>query len=385
MADRNLNILYLVHDLSDSTVHKRALMLKDGKADMTIMGFYRGSNPPTSIHGFPAIALARTHDGKFIHRILTALWMVATIGKYRAEFAKADIVMARTLEMLAVAVRGRSLIKPAPALVYESLDIHRLLLKQNIVGKILRGLEGWLSKRASLLITSSPAFIREYFKKLSSVACEPFLIENKVYQTHEEPRPHTQHPATTPWKIGWFGAIRCRKSLDILTNLVKQMDGKVEVIIRGKPAYDQFDDFHQQISGINGLRFEGPYKNPEDLEKIYSEVHFTWAIDMFEEGLNSSWLLPNRIYEGGLYASVPLAQEHVETGVHLKRLNTGYLLQNPLLPALTDFFKSLTDQQYQSLYQNALNVPLNAFVMTQEDSLHLIQKLSSLKKDNLHE
>ena len=66
--------------------------------------------------------------------------------------------------------------------------------------------------------------------------------------------------------------------------------GKVEVIIRGRPSLDQFDDFTKQTTGIPGLSFKGPYKNPDDLQKIYSEVHFTWAIDMFEEGLNSSWL-----------------------------------------------------------------------------------------------
>ena len=381
MTVNRLKILYLVHDLSDSTVHKRVAMLKDGNAEVTIMGFYRADNPPTSIHGFPAIALARTYDGKFLHRILTTLQMVATISQYRAQLADADIIIARTLEMLSVAVRGRSLVKPTPALVYESLDIHRLLLKKNIVGKILRGLEGWLSRRASLLITSSPAFIREYFEKLSSVTCEPYLIENKVYQSHDTPRPVAKHPPITPWKIGWFGAIRCHKSLNILTELVRNMEGQVEVIIRGKPSLDQFDDFYQQTSGIQGLRFEGPYQNPADLEKIYSEVHFTWAIDMFEEGLNSSWLLPNRIYEGGLYSSVPLAQENVETGAHLKRLKTGYLLPNPLLPALTDFFKNLTADKYNHLYQNAVNVPIEAFVMTEKDSLNFIQKLSSLRKE----
>lgn len=382
MPEQQLKTLYLVHDLSDSTVHKRVAMLKDGGADVTIMGFHRNDNPPTSIHGFQAIPLAKTYDGKFIHRILTTLRMVAAISKHRHYFAASDVVIARTLEMLAIAVRGRSLVSPAPVLVYECLDIHRLLLKQNFMGAALRALEGWLSKRASLLLTSSPAFVREYFNVYSSVKCPAYLIENKIYQPAPQPQPTLNREAVTPWRIGWFGAIRCHKSLTILTSLVRQMNGKVEVIIRGKPSYDQFEDFDQQTSGIEGLSFEGPYKNPDDLENIYGDVHFTWAIDMFEEGLNSSWLLPNRIYEGGYYGSVPLVQNHVETGKHAKSLGTGVQLSSPLEPQLIEFFKNLTADNYKILQEQAQSVEPHHWILTRDDSKHLVQTLSDLRKEN---
>ena len=382
MQEKNLKILYLVHDLSDSTVHKRVAMLKDGGADVTIMGFYRNNTPPTSIHGAPAIALSKTYDGKFIHRILTTLRMVATISKHKAYFVRSDVVIARTLEMLAIAVRGRSLISPSPTLVYECLDIHRLLLKQNIIGTALRRLEGWLAKRASLLITSSPAFIREYFDKYSLVRCPSYLIENKIYQPVLQTQPVLTRAAATPWRIGWFGAIRCHKSLSILTSLAQQMNGKIEVIIRGKPSYDQFENFDKQILSIQGLRFDGPYKNPDDLEKIYSDVHFTWAIDMFEEGLNSSWLLPNRIYEGGYYGSVSLVQGHVETGKHLKLLGTGVQLTSPLQAQLIEFFNSLTKDKYKILQTLAQTVPVNNWILTKDDAVHLVHKLTNLRKEN---
>lgn len=380
MSTQPLKIVYLVHDLSDSTVHKRVAMLKDGGADVTVMGFYRTHTPPSKIHGAPAIALARTYDGKFIHRILTTLRMVIGIPAYKNIFSESDIVIARTLEMLAISVRGRSLISPPPVLAYECLDIHRLLLKQNFIGTALRTLERWLSKRASLLLTSSPAFIREYFKRYSSVTCPSYLIENKIYQPVTIPQPVLKREAMTPWRIGWFGAIRCRKSLKVLISLVGQMNGKVEVIIRGKPSYDQFEDFDKQTSGIQGLRFEGPYKNPDDLEKIYSDIHFTWAIDMFEEGLNSSWLLPNRIYEGGYYGSVPLVQDHVETGKHVRELGTGVPLSNPLEEQLIDFFKTLTSEDYQTLQKQAQAVPVDTWVLTKDDSTHLVQTLKDLIK-----
>ena len=88
------------------------------------------------------------------------------------------------------------------------------------------------------------------------------------------------------------------------------------------------------------MRFEGPYRNPEDLADIYGHVHFSWAIDFFEEGLNSNWLLPNRLYEGCRHGAVPIAMRQTETGRFLTGRGIGVLLDEPsaegLQPSLGD-------------------------------------------------
>jgi succinoglycan biosynthesis protein ExoL len=370
MSDRPLKILYLVHDLADPAVARRITMLRDGGATITLAGFRRTAAPITSVAGCPAINLGQTYNGGFAQRLWSVLRETALLGRHRAAFATADVILARNLEMLAIGVRGRSLSTPAPTLIYESLDIHRLLLNDGFAGKALRALEGWLSRRASALLTSSPAFLREYFDTRSSVRLPTRLIENKVYPAPAAPAPsRTPH---APWVIGWFGAIRCHKSLDLLKTLVRESDGKVQVVIRGRPSLDQFTDFTAQTSDTPGLTFEGPYKNPDDLAAIYAQVHFTWAIDMFEEGLNSSWLLPNRLYEGGLFAAVPIAAENVETGRLIRRLGIGLTLPEPKLLALRQFFNRLTPETYQALEQAARNIPAANWQYTQQDCADLV-------------
>ena len=358
-----MNLLYLVHDLSDPAVARRAAMLRDGGATVTLAGFRRSAEPVPG-----AIDFGQTFNGGFPQRMLAVIKHILFIKKHRALFAGADFILARNLEMLAIAVAGRG----AQPIIYESLDIHRLLLGKGPSGIALRRLEGWLSIRACALITSSPAFIHEYFESRSLVRLPTKLVENKIYPA----------PAVTlaprqpgpPWVIGWFGAIRCRKSLDILTQLAKS--GYVEIIIRGRPALDQFDDFHHTVSNTPGMRFLGPYQNPGDLETIYREVHFSWAIDMFEEGLNSAWLLPNRLYEGGLYGAVPLALADVETGKTLQRMGIGVLLSQPLLAALADFFTQLTAQQYRILEASVMRLPPSTWSHSRADCEQLIAFMS---------
>ena len=154
------------------------------------------------------------------------------------------------------------------------------------------------------------------------------LLENKVLELAGQVRwiaepPETAPSCGEPWKIGWFGALRCRKSLELLAAFTRRMEGRFEVVLRGRPAYSEFADFDGFVAAEPYIRFEGAYRNPEDLAGIYGEVHFSWAIDFFEEGLNSSWLLPNRLYEGCRHGAVPIAMRQTETGRFLAGRHLG--------------------------------------------------------------
>ncbi len=381
-----LKILYLVHDLYDPAVIKRITMLQKGGAEVTLAGFRRMKEPAHNIGGCSTLNFGQTYNAKFLQRLLSVIRQIIFLKKYRTEFVPSDIIIARNLEMLTLGVRGRSLCNDKPILIYESLDIHRLLLRQNIIGKILRKLEGWLAKRASALITSSPAFIREYFDSISEVKLPVKLIENKVLNIDEKNNLacdiDTVNILPKPWKIGWFGAIRCRKSLEILTELVRRSNGNIEVIIRGRPALDQFDDFYRDVSGISGLKFLGEYKNPDDLKQIYSEVHFTWAIDMFEEGLNSSWLLPNRLYEGCFYGSVPIADAAVETGQFISNLGIGVTIKDKesKIEYLTNFFSSLTEKNYCIMRECLVKIPKSKWAFDIRDCKEVVVYFESFYK-----
>ena len=62
------------------------------------------------------------------------------------------------------AIRARKRYAPQAAVVYECLDIHRMLLSNGLHGRLFRSLESKLWRDVDLLLTSSPAFIRNYFR-----------------------------------------------------------------------------------------------------------------------------------------------------------------------------------------------------------------------------
>lgn len=375
-----MKLAYFVHDVHDAAVTRRVDMLQRGGAEVVVLGFRRSDTPRAEILGAPVHDLGRTVDGKLAQRALSVVKAVAAAGRWRAVVAGCDVVMARNLEMLAIANRVRDLAAPRSPLIYECLDIHRAMLSDGAPGKLLRGLERSLLARSALLIVSSPAFLSEYFEKMQASRTPALLLENKVaVEGAPDRRTSPALPPGRPWRIGWFGVIRCRRSLQILADLVRTHPGLVEVVIRGKPAYQEFDDFQGVVDATPGLSFEGPYAR-EDLARIYGEVHLTWAIDYFEVGQNSDWLLPNRLYEGGLYGAPAIALESVQTGRWLAARQAGILLKDPAedLPGRLD---GLTVEQYSMLFDQTARIPTADLAADADDCRRLVTRLAQARAE----
>jgi hypothetical protein len=377
-----LKILLLAQDLCDAAIWRRVAMLCAGGAKVTVAGFRRTPQPVLKVGGCRTVDFGQTFNGNFCQRIGAVFPKVMSLRRYKTLFTDADLIIARNLDMLAIGARGRSLCaKPLPVLIYECLDIHRILLGSGPVGMVLRWLERQLSRQAAGILTSSPAFVSHYFQTIAHLKTPIRLVENKVLDIKNQMTPRQMPPAPKPgppWKIGYFGKIRCSRSLRLLIELAQQSRGKLEVIIRGKLGEHLLGEFDQRIRDLPGIRFLGPYKNPQDLEDIYRNVHFSWAIDLLDEGLNSSWLLPNRIYEGGLYGAVPIALSSVQTGRYLESLGVGAILDDPLGPELRDFFATLTPEKYCGLKDAILSLPRATWVTSRSECEGLVKWLGGL-------
>lgn len=379
-----LNVLYLVHDLSDPAVHRRVTMLKAGGAAVTLAGFRRGE-AINQADGRPApIELGRTVDGKFVQR-LSAVGKAAMSLKTKLRgISRPDIIIGRNLEMLALANRARAWFGGDMPIVYECLDIHRLLLGEGLPGRTMRWAERLFGRNAALLMTSSPAFVREYFAPFGQVRAPVMLLQNKVLDLGHGLGAEFQS-ALPPedgqaWKIGWFGALRCRKSLKLLAAFTRRMEGRFEVVLRGRPAYSEFDDFDGFVAAEPFLSFEGVYRNPDDLAAIYGKVHYNWSVDFFEEGLNSNWLLPNRLYEGCCFGAVPIAMRNTETGRFLVERHIGLTLDEPSPDALAALVSGIGGEDYLARQRRILMQDRGTWVFDLADCRALADRLGSLAR-----
>ncbi|KQX18080.1 MULTISPECIES: hypothetical protein [unclassified Sphingomonas] len=369
-----MKVAYFVHDLHDAAVARRIVMMQAGGLEPVVLGFRRSPLAPADIGGAPVVDLGRTADARLGQRAAAVLrnWLFAS--RIGTAVQDCSIYMARNLESLILAARvagGR----PDVRLVYECLDIHRTLLGTRAVDRLIQKIERAHLERVDLLVTSSPAFLSNYFTPRLSPPEPALLVENKVLRLAEAiARPDLPRDPGPPWTIGWFGMLRCQRSLDMLAALARQAEGRVKVLIAGKPARSEIPDFDRVVRDSDGLAYAGPYM-PDDLPGLYRRTHFTWAIDYFEEGLNSSWLLPNRLYEGSFHGSVPIALDHVETGAWLRRRGAGVLLRDPV-PELAALLGTLDEAGYAAERARLDHIPLPDLVTGREDCAALAAALA---------
>ncbi|MBN9222039.1 MAG: glycosyl transferase family 1 [Mesorhizobium sp.] len=376
-----LHVLYLVHDVSDPAVRRRIIMLRAGGARVTLAGFRRTATPIADIEGLRPIDLGATRDGRFAQRLTAVAKAAVSLRAKLAGAARPDLIIARNLEMLALARRARSVFGAGVPVVYECLDIHRLVLRDDVLGKALRATERHLARDVKLLVTSSPAFIANYFKPFRQVAAPVELVENKYFEAAAilpgEPEA-LENPVAPPWRIGWFGALRCRRSLELLADFTRRIEGRFEVVLRGRPALSEFPDFHAFVDAEPYLSFRGPYRNPEDMAAIYQDVHFSWAIDFFEAGQNSEWLLPNRLYEGCRFGAVPISMSNTETGRFLKQQDIGVLLADASSDALEAALGRMEHYRFGRLKARVLAHNPRMWSYDRSDCRALVEKLRRL-------
>jgi hypothetical protein len=384
-----LKVAYFVHDLNDAAVAKRVWMLQQAGAEVRMAGFHRGAAPPEQVCGLKPLDLGRTHDARLLSRVGSVLAALATAPLRGAFLEGTEVVLARNLEAYAVAALARALHAPKARLAYECLDVHRLMLGQGLASRALRGLESALMDRSQALIVSSPAFLSAYFEPFQHRSrrerLTALLVENKAFPDAPaaaalpaEPLPTEPLPAAPPagpgpnppWRIGWFGMIRCRRSLDFLCALARRRPDLAQVEIRGRPSYGEFDDFDRQTAEAPGVDFGGPYR-PGDLPALYGGLHFNWSVDWFQEEGNSRWLLPNRLYEGGRLGVPPIARAGSEAGRWLKARGLGVVQGDPLAE-LEAFLDALTPEAYAALRARHASAPASLFVLGPEDCARLM-------------
>ena len=371
-------ILYMAPDLSDPAVGRRRIMLEAGGAEVAVAGFLRGdaADPPRS---WAAERLGRTRDAALAQRALMVARHLLRFWTLRRRVRGQGAVVARNLEMLVLAWAGLALARSATPLSYEVLDIHRVMLGDGLKSKLLRRIERHLLTRVDLLILSSEAFDQAYFHLLQQAPIPRLLLENKVLALDGSPPAAVPAPGAPPWRIGWFGMLRCRRSLELLGRLAASRPGLIEVDIRGRPSPAVFgDDFQAAVAQWPGVTFHGPYA-PEDLADAYARVHFVWAVDYYEAGQNSDWLLPNRLYEGNAHGRPLIAQRDVETGRWLAARQVGALFDNPEVE-LTLFFDKMTSSRYRSYAEAVAGLRRSDLLADRQDCLDLVEALTDRKR-----
>jgi succinoglycan biosynthesis protein ExoL len=336
-------IAFFGHDAADAAVRRRVRGFLDDGLEVT--GFMMRRRDPGALD-WDNIDLGETRDGAFLQRIRQVFAGASLAAAERGKLAAADVIYARNLDMLACAFLAKRKAKLDTPVIYESLDVHRLLTRSDPIGMVVRALERMLLKRSVGLVVSSPGFIRNHFEKRYPGSYRAFLVENRLasgaaYGPRACAHKAAATEATGPLRLGWVGNLRCKRSLDLLCEMADRFPDDLEIRLHGLPARTEIEVFEPLIDARPNMAYLGRYRSPEDLSGIYDGLDVVWAGDFMEAGYNSVWLLPNRIYEGGYYCTPSIAPAGTETAAWLEQHSCGLIVDEPLSETLAALLAGL--------------------------------------------
>lgn len=360
-----LRVVYLGPDITDSATFRRCEAWHRLGVVVRSFTFERAAGTVDRATDWSHTPLGPMPYGLGPGRLKALARAFRTLDRNRDAFA-ADIVWARNLDLGLFALARR---RAGTKLVYEVLDIHPALTRGDVVGAIFRWLERRLLARVDLVVVSSPAFAEAYFRTRTPYRGPTFLLENKVCikldHFSEEVLAAVRHgPSDTGvLRIGVVGRLRCGRSLELLGAALDRCLRPLQIHVFGYPETHVEEAFAALRARGDAVVWHGRFAYPDDLPEVYGQLDLAWDV-VFDElqPLNGRWLLPNRIYEGGLFAVPAIALAGTETGRWIDEVGGGWLLPEGNPDELVTLLDGLDRTALDRVRQHLTTVPRTRFI-----------------------
>jgi succinoglycan biosynthesis protein ExoL len=359
-------IAFFGHDSTEYTLIKRVTSFQAHGSRVIGFMFKRIRNKRPRPVQWENVELGLTVDRNYLRRLPKLARGLMIALQHRHLLRQCQIFYARNIDMLLIAVLSKLLSGSKAPVVYEVLDVQRIFVGSRFVNVAARWAERRLMAQCSTLVVSSPDFMTRYFLPQQGYTGDWRLLENKVsvppaVASRAEEQP--QH-LPRPWVIGWFGTLRCVRSLQILCEIADTLGEEASIHLRGLPSHEDLplSLIEAAAAERRNFRYGGPYASPDDLAAIYADVHFAWCVDYLDAGGNSDWLLPNRIYEGGMMGSLALARKNTAVSRFVESHALGWSFDEPLALTVAAFLRTLDAATYWRARSHVAGLKRSLFV-----------------------
>lgn len=288
--------------------------LKEAGCSIEVYAFDRGVYPTNT--NIEPVILGKLKAGIFWNRLLT---YCKALPKY-LELTRSEVpVYIFGFDNLVIFNMVSWLTRRRPLIIYEVADIHSFQTKNNPFGSIIKGFDSWLMKRVRLSVLTSREFYLSYFKTVLGLKLLNFqVIENKVSTpglgvVKSFGLAKHINGSNDKITIGYFGLLRCRRSLEILIDGAEKQYWNL--VLRGVFLNGTLD-FIEKIQNLEHVSYYGAYVSPIDLEIMYSEIDISWiAYPYSKESIgNWLWAKTNRYYESAYYKTPMIASVGTQDG-----------------------------------------------------------------------
>lgn len=362
-------IAYFAGDATNPTVRLRVRSFMKLGARVIGFTFRRNKFHTDFVPFWENVPLGETRDRNYLARFFPIARALVRIWPHREKLRDVDVLYARMFDAAFLAMMVRWLFRLDAKLVYEIEDVQAVFFRKDLIGWLFRMLERRVLNAADLVTVASPGFAEGYLVPTQKYDRQTFLLENRIQLDEIPPRDAPPSPTATAWQdvqdrwvIGWFGTLRCEKSMRLLSEIAERLGDKVLIYTRGFPTETGLEAYMEIVNRHDNWVYDGPYTMPDDLEEMYGRVHFVWCLDFLDENGNSELLLACRMYHGGYFGAVPIFTAQSQMAKHLAPYEIGHNVAAPYTDDLCELIETMDWDQYSSERQRVLSVRDDVFL-----------------------
>lgn len=321
-----MKILLVLPVLSDSYYRKRIEKLSELGVRCSVLGFER-DHYKGKAWDIPAESLGKIKHGRYFTRIGI---LFRSIFKIRRASKNQDVIYTYNLDILLISWLATLFQSKTIKIVYDVADIRSILVENGLFPTLLRSLERFLLKRVTVVVVASPAYIDGYFIPYQKTETTYFVIENKVDKDLLDNQTKSISPISKKdaITIGYFGMLRCERSLKVLKQLAERSQGNIRIMLRGLFLNTEY--FEDEFKSLEFAHYGGPFVYPDDLSEMFKSVDLVWGAH-YQTKPNKNWAIVNRFYQACYFKRPLIVQAGSQNAKLVNRYNIGLEidLENP--------------------------------------------------------
>lgn len=233
---------------------------------------------------------------------------------------------------------------------YEISDIPYGYPKFRGLHQLFKLIDKSLIKKSYLTIFTSQGFYKYFNIKSNNIIIQPNKLDYSFIKT-------VRNPIIDNKKIcfGFVGAIRY-ESIFRFAETIGLYYPQYEFIFWGGATEKIIERCLNLTAKYKNIRYNGKFKNPDDLHKIYKEIDVVVACyDTFS--LNERIAEPNKLYEAIFFCRPIIVSDNTFLAEQVRRYECGYAIDSSSIESINQFIKTITlkDLHYLSNKEYAIS------------------------------
>lgn len=236
--------------------------------------------------------------------------------------------------------------------IYEISDILYGYQRMKMIQPLMKWFDKKIIKSSLLTIMTSEGFKRYFFgkKEISNVLIQPNKLSRNL-------KLHSERNAIVPnmdaLNFSFVGSIRYFDTILRFAKIIGRKYPQHKFHFWGNSSMTP--EFKRQCHEYDNVLFHGAFKNPDDLEEIYSKTDIVVAC-YENSNLNERIAEPNKMYESIFFCKPIIVSSNTFLSQQIERYQCGFAINAYDDNKIIDFIDNLDYNELVSISQRELRI-----------------------------